>query len=525
MNTWRRLDGRVVVATAIWAALFLIAAIAVMWWREAPWWLHLSVTGAVVIVVAYEAVRWLKTRYRLTDERIELMSGILFRAHRSIPRQRIRSVDVMAEPISRMLGIARVKIGTGHRVSSTTNAVLSLDALAKPDADWMRHDLIQPTGIDDETTIARIDWKWIKYALLSIWVLALGAGAVGLVYKGLDIIGANPDKEVIPAVIRWLSTVPLAPVITMIVLATLLVGVIGALGLYVEMWWNFRLVREPNGSLRAARGLVVTRSVTLEEERLRGVEVAEPLLLRWGGGAYTYAVATGTGTAEEENSIYNTSALLPPAPLGEAHRVAANVLRESQAPTQSVRLVPHTKLARSRRLRWAVGSAWCFDHNCGAAHRMDLRGRAVSGCGFVRSGRVPQPRARPDRAISGDAPRHVQAPHDRPTPGRLDRLEGQPMGVPPQIRAVQADRDHRGRPRCVSGQGHHHDHRDTLRRRGRSRCPQPVCGPQALIARIKVSTRWSKNSSGVGLVTPTASAREVRDVQVCLGAQPVRGHG
>nr|WP_042191538.1 PH domain-containing protein [Kibdelosporangium sp. MJ126-NF4]CEL20139.1 transmembrane protein, distant homology with ydbT [Kibdelosporangium sp. MJ126-NF4]CTQ97364.1 transmembrane protein, distant homology with ydbT [Kibdelosporangium sp. MJ126-NF4] len=358
MNTeesvWQRLDRRVVWSNGAWIVALLIATLAVMWWRDAAWWLPASACGVALAVVGYEGFRWFKTRYRVSGDMLELTTGVLVRSHRSIPRQRIRSVDVTANPLHRIFGIATVRIGTGHRLGTSAKAVLTLDAVAVPEADRMRTGLILRSHTSDATTIATGDWRWIRYAPLSIWVAALGGGAIGVVYKALDTIGANPDKELIPALFRWLSGVPLAPVLIVTVVGTLLVGVVGALGLSVEMWWNFRLTRESGGALRAARGLFVTRSVTLEEERLRGVEVAEPLLLRWGGGAYTYAVATGAGTVEEENSVYNTSALLPPAPIGEAHRVAAEVLREEQAPTKSVRLVAHTTLARGRRLRWAM---------------------------------------------------------------------------------------------------------------------------------------------------------------------------
>ncbi|ALG08733.1 PH domain-containing protein [Kibdelosporangium phytohabitans] len=354
---WQRLDHRVVLSNASWEALILVAALAVMWWRDAAWWLYASACGAALALMGYELFRWLKTRYRVTGELLELTTGILVRSHRSIPRQRIRSVDVTANPMHRLFGVATVRIGTGQRATSTTKAALMLDALARPDADRVRTTLIRRSGTNDDATIAVGNWKWIKYAPLSAWVGVLGASAFAAAYNVLDTVGADPDKEIIPALARWLSTVDLVPVLILLAVATLVIGVVGALGLHVEMWWNFRLVREPGGSLRAARGLFVTRSVTLEEERLRGVEVAEPLLLRWGGGAYTYAVATGAGTVEDQNSIHNTSALLPPAPLGEAHRVAAEVLREEQAPTQSVRLVAHTTLARRRRLRWAMLAA------------------------------------------------------------------------------------------------------------------------------------------------------------------------
>ena len=47
----------------------------------------------------------------------------------------------------------------------------------------------------------------------------------------------------------------------------------------------------------STRGLLSTRATTIEERRLRGVELSEPLLLRWAGGARCVAIATGLGSA------------------------------------------------------------------------------------------------------------------------------------------------------------------------------------------------------------------------------------
>ncbi|MFF5775291.1 PH domain-containing protein [Streptomyces californicus] len=351
---WRRLDPRIIAVTSTGSGLLIITAAVIMWWRDAPWWLHAAVPPPLLCFPVYEWWRWLKTTYRLTPERIELRTGVLVRSHRSIPRHRVRSVDVSANPLRRIFGLSTVKVGTGHRVGSADNAVLTLDALSHRDAETLRQDLVRRTAVEeDQDTIGRIDWKWLRYAPLSSWTVFLGLSAVGGTYEVLDTVGADPDAVLIPQLFSWLSRADLLPVIVLGLLGLVVVGACGATGLYVEMWWDFRLLREPNGALRATRGLFVTRSVTLEEERLRGMEIAEPLLLRWGGGAYTYAVASGAGSAEEEISSYVTSAMLPPAPLAEAHRVAAAVLREEEDPTASVRLVPHTRHALLRRLRWA----------------------------------------------------------------------------------------------------------------------------------------------------------------------------
>ena len=54
-----------------------------------------AVGGAAVVVLA-GVLRWRTTRYRITDERVELHTGWLRRERRSVPRDRIRTVDLTA---------------------------------------------------------------------------------------------------------------------------------------------------------------------------------------------------------------------------------------------------------------------------------------------------------------------------------------------------------------------------------------------------------------------------------------------
>ncbi|PZG10763.1 twin-arginine translocation signal domain-containing protein [Nonomuraea aridisoli] len=263
----------------------------------------------------------------------------------------------------RLLRLAVVRVGTGHREGSAKTAVVSLNALRRADAQTLRFSLVRrdgPDGTADETadqtadeTIARFDRRWLRFGPLSFASPVLGLSALGATYETLDILGYDPDHVLIPYLIDRLGEADLLVVSVLALVGLLLVGALGALGWYAETWWGFRLVREPSGGLRASRGLFVTRSATLEEERLHGVEVAEPLMLRLGGGAYTYAVATGARGAEEESSTFNTSALLPPAPIVESHWVAAEVLHEDENPGRTVSLVPHTRHALARRIRRA----------------------------------------------------------------------------------------------------------------------------------------------------------------------------
>ncbi len=62
-----------------------------------------------------DAVAWAATRYRVGDELVELRSGLLRRRALSVPRDRVRTVNLTAKPLHRAFGIATVEIGTGTR--------------------------------------------------------------------------------------------------------------------------------------------------------------------------------------------------------------------------------------------------------------------------------------------------------------------------------------------------------------------------------------------------------------------------
>src|SRR5690606_36975369 len=99
----------------------------------------LWVLGALLLAAAV-AVGWYFTKYRVTEERFELRQGILLRSHRSIPRDRIRSVDLTAAVHFRLFGLTVLRIGTGEQGSGATE--LRLTAVDRQHAEEMRTELL-----------------------------------------------------------------------------------------------------------------------------------------------------------------------------------------------------------------------------------------------------------------------------------------------------------------------------------------------------------------------------------------------
>jgi putative membrane protein len=352
---WQRLDPRMLAVTPLRQLAGLLPVIAVVLVIGVRQDIGGQLYGllAGVLVVLAGVLRWLTTRYRITKERVELRSGLLFRTTRSVPRDRIRSVDVTAGPVHRLFGLSVVKIGTGERTDGAESRELTLDAVSAAEADRMRQRLLNRLGAGNPdhsgvpveptaTELAALNWSWLRFAPLTVSSLvAVGAvaGAFG------QLIGEVSDVADLGGVRERLSAAPLWLGVSAFAVLVLVIALVGSVLIFVEAWWGFRLVRELGGTLRTHRGLLTIRSVSLEERRLRGVEVIEPPLLRIGRGARATAVATGLGGGR--------GALLPPAPRGEAHRVTGAVLTEDPSPTRTT-LRRHPLVALRRRLVRAV---------------------------------------------------------------------------------------------------------------------------------------------------------------------------
>ncbi|MEV7908734.1 PH domain-containing protein [Streptomyces griseus] len=359
---WHRLDPRTVLVTALVVAGVVAGAaipvtLGLTRWFSLPVAVLQVLAGAALIVGAAagaDRVRWHRTRYRIGQERVDLHTGLLLVKRRSLARSRIRTVDLTANLLLRLLGLVTVRIGTGEQGSEST---LELDPVTRTEGERLRRLLLEraataPPGVHREGELAVLDPRWIRYAPVSFVAPMLGGAAAGAVMQVSDWVGAQGQ------VIEWVGDrfreTPLLWVVIVLVLAALVAGVVGALGLWIEMWWNYRLEREPGGTLRVRRGLFTSRSISVEEARLRGVDLVEPLGVRLLGAARLDAITTGLAKDQEaRNADHNT--LLPAAPRTRADAVAADVLRETDTPTGAA-LTPHPRAARGRRLRWSLAA-------------------------------------------------------------------------------------------------------------------------------------------------------------------------
>ncbi len=72
--------------------------------------------ACLVVVLAYvlmaPPVFYSRYRYKITEDRVDVRSGILFLRHVMVPIERIHQVEVSRGPINNMLGLGHVNITT-----------------------------------------------------------------------------------------------------------------------------------------------------------------------------------------------------------------------------------------------------------------------------------------------------------------------------------------------------------------------------------------------------------------------------
>ena len=78
----------------------------------------LYVLLAVIVVYGLiePQITYMRYRYRMDDDKIEVRRGIVYITHEMVPIERVHQVDVSEGPINRMYGLANVNITTAGGV-------------------------------------------------------------------------------------------------------------------------------------------------------------------------------------------------------------------------------------------------------------------------------------------------------------------------------------------------------------------------------------------------------------------------
>lgn len=365
---WQRLDARMLLVHPVLELVrFLpfVVGVLVLGSQGGPELWQLLGVG---IPIALGVLRFLTTQYRITPSQVELQRGLVGRKVLTARLDRVRAVELTSSPIHRILGLAKVEIGTAS--GGKEEDTFALDSLGLEEARELRVVLLHRAdrGADREAPVTTtqdgqavlpvsapdvvlldLDPRWVRFAPLTSSGNVIAAGLLALLGQFSDRIGSRFFREGDPRSV--LDRLSLGLVVPLAVVSFLVLGALFALLGYLVSNWGFSLSRDARGrSLHIRRGLLTSTETSLERERVRGLEVSEPLGLRLARAAKLAAVVTGVSDKESGSTL-----LVPPAPRAVIDATGAEVIGD--ATPLHLPLCQHGPAARRRRFTRALGVA------------------------------------------------------------------------------------------------------------------------------------------------------------------------
>jgi putative membrane protein len=337
-------------------------------------------TDLVIIGIALAGgfISWLVTRWQVSDDVLQIESGLIRRNSVRLPLVQIQAVDVVQSGLARALGLAELQVrmagGGGDRggrlaclrladaeklrgqlltlsaargtaaasASPPAAGILSPDAMAAP-----LNAVSEPEAGAEQ---AERPMFRVRSARLPAAVLLSRAGAIAAVAVAASVATV------------WLSgsastITPFLPVI---------------LGVVLALWRQFNgeygtVVAAAGDGLRLRSGLIQTTAETIRPGRIQAVRMVEPLIWRrFGWCRLEVDVAGGRQRGEDRSEGQRLRALIPVGTRAEAGAMLADLLDSPPAPL----------LRPPRRARWKAPLAYHFlAWNGDEQYLVSVRGR------------------------------------------------------------------------------------------------------------------------------------------------------
>ncbi len=268
--------------------------------------------GLLVLLLAagvgLAVLSWRMTRFRVTEDAVELHSGVLNRQQRRARIDRMQAVDVVQPLLGRIVGLAKLKLEVAGGIGSS----VELAFLREEEAQRLRDTLL--------ARAAGVTWEADQAPPTAPEQLVLEVpqnrliGSIALSGIGVLVVGFVVAVSVSAAVLG--SAEPL------FALGPAMLGVVGAIWNRFVGGFGFTVAASPDG-LRLRHGLLEHRAQTVPPGRVQAVEVCQPLLWRRPGWwrIRVNVAGYGAGTSQITENV-----LLPVGTLREAMDVLALVL-------------------------------------------------------------------------------------------------------------------------------------------------------------------------------------------------------
>jgi putative membrane protein len=311
--------------------------------RGAVGWALLGLAVLLIVILVVFYLVWRMHTFRVTEEAVEVRSGLLFRSHRKARLDRIQGVNIARPVIPRLFGTARLEVSVAGQDANVQLAYLS-SALA----DGLRRDILRlasgarQAGASPSASVPAVsgtDDPGFRPAGLGAVVGEFATGRVHeLLAPELDPDTAPPQSVVrIPpgrllgsilcSGFTFVIVVAIVVLVTSVVAGTsgwllfaILPGLVGSAGFYISRFTKslrYSIAGTPDG-VRVGFGLLSTSNETLPPGRIHAIQVSQPIIWRPFGWWQVRINTAGHSTAKGAAGQANTTTL----PVGTLDDVA-----------------------------------------------------------------------------------------------------------------------------------------------------------------------------------------------------------
>lgn len=295
-------------------------------------WALLAMVVVLILLVIGFYVSWRMHTFRVTNEVVEVRSGVLFRTNRRARLDRIQGINIVRPFFARLFGAARLEVNQAGQ-----DANVKLDYLGSAAADDLRREILRLASGTRAASAAShpvpghniVDRRVHEFLA-----------------PELDPDAAEPESVVKLSVGRLIGSIALSGV-TFVIIAGVVVTIvlsffasdalfllfgfipaaIGVTGYYVQKFTKslrYSIAGTPDG-VRVGFGLLSTSNETLPPGRIHSVKVSQPLLWRpfgwWEIKVNRASQSSTNGAAGQQNTT-----ILPVGDLVDVKRVLALVL-------------------------------------------------------------------------------------------------------------------------------------------------------------------------------------------------------
>jgi putative membrane protein len=341
--------------------------------RGAVGWALLAILGVLLVVMAGFYLSWRMHSFRVTEEAVEVRSGILFRTNRKARLDRIQGVNIDRQLLPRIFGAAKLEVGVAGQDANVQLAYLGsshTDALRRDIlrlASGMRQNAAAPAGAAAAAAIGApapttelaagvagtaAEPSAAEAHTSGVHGIAASAGALitqranEFLAPELDPDAAPPESVVHIPPLRLIASIA-ASGFTLVLIALAVVvpialanqqfwvifafvpALIGGASYYINRFTKglrYTIAGTADG-VRVGFGLLSTSNETIPPGRIHAIAVTQPLLWR-PFGWWTIRINTAGHSQQNGQNASNTT-VLPVGRIDDVERVLALLLPES----------------------------------------------------------------------------------------------------------------------------------------------------------------------------------------------------